>query len=286
MLYSRDPLPLLLAGLAPPPRRLAYEAHQLPRSRQGRWLHGACIRRAGLVVAVTDRIAAAASAAGARATLVARDGFRAERYADLPPQAAARHALGLPPAAFIVGYVGQLRTLGMAKGVEQLVDALGRLRDAPCALAVVGGPAADVDALRARWQALGLPSELLFAPGQVAPDQVPLWLAAFDVGTIPFPDRPHFAECASPMKLFEYLAAGLPIVATRLLALAEVLVDGETALLTPPGDVAALAAALRRLRDEVGLRTALGLGARRAAATYTWAARAKRIIGALGALQA
>ena len=286
VLYSRDPLPLLLAGLGLPPRRLAYEAHQLPRSRRGGWLHGACIRRAGLVVAVTDRIAAAASAAGARATLVARDGFRAERYADLPPQAAARHALGLPPDAFIVGYVGQLRTLGMAKGVEQLVDALGRLRDAPCALAVVGGPAADVDALRARWQALGLASGRLFAPGQVPPERVPLWLAALDVGTIPFPDRPHFAECASPMKLFEYLAAGLPIVATRLPSLGEVLVDGETALLTPPGDVAALAAALRRLHDDAELRASLARGARRVAGTYTWTARAQRIVAALLALQA
>ena len=286
VLYSRDPVPLLFASFALPPRRLAYEAHQLPRSRQGRWLHRACVRRAGLVVAVTERIAAAASAAGARATLVARDGFRAARYAGLPTRGAARHSLGLPPDGFIVGYVGQLRTLGMAKGVEQLVDALGRFRDAPCSLAIVGGSAAEVEALRRRWQELGLASDRLIAPGQVPPEQVPLWLAALDVGTIPFPNSPHYAECASPMKLFEYLAAGLPIVASDLPALAEVLVDGETALLTPPGDVAALAAALRRLREDAALRATLASGALRAAGAYTWTARAQRVIGALQALQA
>ncbi len=285
VVYSRDPLPLLFASLAVPPRRLVYEAHQLPRSRQGRWLHAACVRRVGLVVAITSRIAAAAKACGAAATLIARDGFRADRFARAPEQDAARRSLGLSPDAFVVGYVGQLHTMGMAKGVEQLVDATARLHDVPITLAVVGGPDAQAEALRRRWHALGLPGERLVTTGQVPPERVPVWLAALDVGTIPFPFTHHFAECASPMKLFEYLAAGLPIVASDLPAITEVLVDGETALLTPAADVEALAVSLRRLWDDPGLRATLAAGARRAAGAYTWAARAERILGAIQAMK-
>ncbi len=285
VIYSRDPLPLLIVNALIPWRRLVYEAHQLPLSRRGRAVHDACVRRVGLVVAVTDGIAAEALAAGARAALVARDGFRADLFAELSPRGAAREALGLPPESFIVGYVGQLHTMGMAKGVEQLVDAVARLRDIPVTVAMVGGPAAQVEALRQRWRAHGLADDRLLAPGQVAPERVPLWLAALDVGTMPFPSTPHFAHCASPMKMFEYLAAGLPIVASDLPALAEVLVHGETALLTPPADVEALASALRRLRDEPELRVTLAAAARRAALGYTWSARADRILVAIGSLQ-
>jgi len=284
VIYSRDALPLLVVSALIPSRRLVYEAHQLPISRRGRALHDACVRRAGLVVAVTDGIASEALAAGARAALVARDGYRAGDYAALPPPDAARRALGLPPEAFIVGYVGQLHTMGMAKGVEQLVDAVARLRDIPITLAVVGGPAAQVEALRERWRAHDLADDRLVAPGRVLPERVPLWLAALDVGTMPFPSTPHFAHCASPMKMFEYLAAGLPIVASDLPALAEVLVHGETALLTPPADVEALAFALRRLRDEQELRTSLAGAARRAALGFTWSARAESILDAMGRL--
>jgi len=284
VLYGRDPLPLLIAGTLRPGVRVVFETHQLPVSRAGRALFAACVRRSALVVAVTEALAAAATAAGARATLVARDGFRAERYTALRPRQEARRELGLPGDAFLVGYVGRLHTMGMGKGVERLVDAAALARDVPITVVVVGGPADLVAAVRRRQRALGQEEDRLVAPGQVSPEQVPLWLAALDVGTLPFPDTPHFARCASPLKLFEYLAAGLPIVASDLPALAEVLVDGETALLTPPGDAAALAAALRRLWADRELRARLGATTRRVAAGFTWAARAERILAALRAL--
>jgi glycosyltransferase involved in cell wall biosynthesis len=282
VLYSRDPLPLIVVGLLRPSTRRVFEAHRLPVSRHGRVLFAACARRADLVVALTDRIAEDARAAGAPATLVARDGYRAERFAALPPRDRARDQLGLAQDAFLVGYVGQLRTLGMGKGVDLLIEAAARLGDPRVTVAVVGGPADQVAGLRSRWRDLGQADDRLITPGQVPPDGVPLWLAALDVATMPFPHTPHFARSASPMKMFEYLAAGLPIVASDLPALAEVLVDGETAVLTPPGDIPALAAAIRRLRDDPALRSRLAAGGREAAAAFTWRARAERILDAIG----
>jgi glycosyltransferase involved in cell wall biosynthesis len=85
------------------------------------------------------------------------------------------------------------------------------------------------------------------------------------------------------MKLFEYMASGRAIVASDLPSTAEVVTDGETALLYPPGDATALGGAIIRLRDDPALRERLGSAAARdVLAHYTWAARAKAILKHIG----
>ena len=85
------------------------------------------------------------------------------------------------------------------------------------------------------------------------------------------------ARYTSPLKLFEYLAAGRPIVASRLPALAEVLEDGINALLVAPGDPAALADAIRRLIADPALALRLAARAFADAEQYSWARRAERL---------
>ncbi len=134
-----------------------------------------------------------------------------------------------------------------------------------------------VGALREQWVALGLPPERLHTTGQVPPDAVPRALAAMDVGTLPLPWTEHFAYYASPIKLFEYMAAGCVVLASDLPGTAEVVRNGESALLVPPGDAAALAGALRRLIADRDLCERLRAQARRDVEQYAWAARAARI---------
>ena len=130
------------------------------------------------------------------------------------------------------------------------------------------------------WRALGLPPERFHALGHLPAAAVPRALAAFDVNTMPFPWTEHFAYYASPIKLFEYMASGRAIVATDLPSTAEIVQDGETALLVPPSDVGALAAALGRLHDDAALRDRLAENARQLVyERYTWAARARAILG-------
>jgi len=93
------------------------------------------------------------------------------------------------------------------------------------------------------------------------------------------PFTPHFAYHASPLKLFEYMASGQAVVVSDLPAWADVVRDGENALLFPAGDVTALAQVLARLRADPALRARLGATARAEALTlHTWAARATRIL--------
>ncbi len=278
--YSRDLLVLLLLSFVKPRRKLAYEAHRLGRSGGGAWLQARVVRRVGAIIAVTEKLADDLIAIGAapERTIVAHDGIRAARFATLPTKAEARARLGWPVDAFIVGYVGRLQTMAMDKGVRVLVDALRDVPDA--ALGLVGGPDDQAAVLRQRWETLGLDDRRFLYAGQVPPAEVPLYLSAFDVCAMPFPYSLHFARHASPLKLFEYMAARRPIVTSDLPGSNEVVRDGVNALLVPPADVDALAAALRRLHDSPGLGDFLADAAyKRVMTRYTWDERAKAILG-------
>ncbi len=280
--YSRDPLVLLALSLVKPGRQLAYEAHQLAGGRLGSTLQRLTIRRVGHVFATTGKLAADLTERGAKSAQVAHDGVRRDRFANLPTQAAARSQVGWRADQFIVGYVGRLHTMEMDKGVGTLVDALAKVGGV--SLALVGGPDDRADQLRQRWIAAGLPeSDFLYA-GQVTPDQVAVYLSAFDICAMPFPFTAHFAYYASPLKLFEYMAARRVVVASDLPSVREVVTDGESALLTPPGDIEALAAAIRRLRDDAVLREQIADRAYELVMSrYTWDARARFILGIINA---
>jgi len=291
VLYSRDSVPLVaLCALRPGLRkRLLYEAHEFPATRVGLWLRRWLVRRVAGVAVVTGHMAtlyAEKLGVPAERLLVVPDGVRLERFADVGGRGACRAALGLPAEAFVVGYVGQLHTKGMGKGLDTLTEAVARLagdRDPrPLRLCVVGGPDDMVGTIRAEGAALGLPDEALVTPGQVHPGEVPRWMRAFDVCVMHLPWTTHFAYYASPLKLFEYMASGSAIAASDLPSFAEILTDGENALLTPPGDVAALAGALRRLRDDPALEARLAAQARRDVEQYSWRARAEALLAFAG----
>lgn len=277
--YSRDAWTLLALSFIKPRAKLVYEAHTLAVSAAGQRIQRWTLRRVGTVIALTSKLRddLLKWEPDADKFGVAHDGIQQARFANMPAQEAARAALGWQQQDFIVGYMGRLHTMSMDKGVGTLIDALAQVEGA--ALALVGGPDDMAQVLRERWLALGLDERQFLYVGQVRPEQVPLYLSAFDVCTIPFPWTAHFAYYASPIKLFEYMAAGRAIVASDLPALADVVRHGQSALLVPPGDVAALAGALITLRDGPALRQQLAQNAYQLVmARYTWQARAQGIL--------
>lgn len=282
--YSRDPLLLLALSLIKRRKRLVYETHSLAQGSGGRWLQRMALRRCGGVFATTRKLADDLMTLGANPAQmhVAHDGVRAQRFANLPTQAAARQEIGWSESAFIVGYVGRLQTMAMDKGVGLLVEALAKLDGVSVAL--VGGPDEMAEAFRRRWVELGQSGARFLYAGQVAPERVPLYLSAFDVCAMPFPWTEHFAYYASPIKLFEYMAARRAIVASNLPSTAEVLTDGESGLLVPPSDLDTLAEAIARLRDDPALRERLAARAHDLVMEhYTWEARAQFILSQIEA---
>jgi glycosyltransferase involved in cell wall biosynthesis len=147
---------------------------------------------------------------------------------------------------------------------------------------MVGGPDDTSAELRQRWFELGQDAACFLYAGQVVPERVPLYLSAFDVCAMPFPWTTHFAYYASPIKLFEYMASRRALVASDLPSIAEVVADGESALLVAPSDVDALAAAIRQLKDDPALRDRLAENAYALVMeTYTWEARATAILAVM-----
>ena len=280
--YSRDPLVLFALSLIKPRRKLAYEAHSLAAGRGGRLLQRLVARRVGHVFATTRRLADDLIALGAEPSRshVAHDGVRRRRFEDMPDRDTARQAIGWEQDAFVVGYVGRLQTMAIDKGVGVLVEALARVRGT--SIALVGGPDDMAEAFKRRWIELGQDEHRFLYAGQVAPERVPVYMSAFDVCAMPFPFTTHFAYHASPIKLFEYMASRRAVVASDLPSVLEVVTDGESALLVPPGDVEALAAAIIRLRNDPALRDRLANNAHALVMErYTWDARARAILDAL-----
>jgi glycosyltransferase involved in cell wall biosynthesis len=160
--------------------------------------------------------------------------------------------------------------------VDVLIDALADLPEAVAR--IVGGQPGEHDHVRldARARELGVDARVTFT-GWLPPASVTAELARAHALVLPNP-RLHTSErYTSPLKLFEYLAAGRPIVASDLAALREVLRDGDNALLVEPGSAAALAGAVQRLIADPALGARLGRQAFEDAGYYGWATRAERV---------
>ena len=294
VVYARDPRTAQLA--AGPAHavgaRLGFEVHGLAsieaRQRAGRSalppteaerrrrLEVAVFGRADLIVTITEC---------ARRILLDEYDVAPERVRTIPDASATppggRHLTrpSTPPAVY---YVGQLYPW---KGAGLVIDAAAHVPGAR--FVVVGGlPNANgtdpsIGELAARARSLGVAGRVHFR-GYLPYARIPEELSAASVAVLPLPDEPVARCFTSPLKLFDYLAAGVPIVASDLPAVREVLTDGENALLVPAGDPAALAAAIRRVLADADLARRLSEQGRRDAARHTWDSRAERLLEFLG----
>jgi glycosyltransferase involved in cell wall biosynthesis len=219
------------------------------------------------VIRILERLELAAYAA-ADTVIVVSDGFRAnligrgvpagkvhtirngvspgEFGGAADPQVRAR--LGARPGDCLVLYAG---THGISQGLTSVADAAARL---PSVRFAFVGEGADKRRLRDRVAELGLGNVTLL-PG-VPHDQVPALLAAADIGLVPLRDVPLFSSFI-PSKMFEYLAAGRPVIGAVAGEAAQILREAG-AQVVPPGDGAALADAIAALAGDPGRRASMG----------------------------
>lgn len=167
-----------------------------------------------------------------------------------------------------------LGSLHVWKGVETAIRAMVHIRGA--LLRIAGGTEARIAELKAIAGALGVGGRVAFL-GHVPPARRHAVIAQADVCLLPLANYTIAERHTSPLKLFEYLALGKPVVASDLPSIREVVVDGKSALLFPAGVAEAMAQAVNGLLASPELRERLSREARVVAADYTWAARADRI---------
>ena len=129
----------------------------------------------------------------------------------------------------------------------------------------------EVEQLRAR-----LGEEAVLLAGAVPHSEIPLWLERADVGVSTYPELEDFYF--SPLKVVEYMAAGLPVVASSVGQLRDLVQHGKTGLLVRPGDAESLALALVSLAEDRRLRLRMGRRAReRAERRHDWSRVTDRI---------
>jgi glycosyltransferase involved in cell wall biosynthesis len=261
------------------PATLIWESSQWEVRRPGwaTWLErfgeSPALRGADVVACGSDVVAEQVHRLGVRdeRILITPTGVDLSLFAPQPGPSAMRKELGLQEK-FVVGWVGSFRRF---HALEQAVDAVARIENA--VLLMVGdGPE------RARIRRLardrGVTAKFT---GTVPHAELPEYLAAMDVALVLASPGQVFHY--SPLKLAEYLAAGLPVVAPRVAQLADRLTDDVDAVLVPPGDAQALAASLQQLHDDIALRERLAKSARVAAeARWSWDHEVRRILASLG----
>ncbi|MDB5368323.1 MAG: glycosyltransferase WbuB [Rhodospirillales bacterium] len=227
-------------------------------------------RGADLVLPVTNVLADHVRAAGVpdERIHVVPNGIDPRLYASLDGRSW-RQRLQLGGGEIAIGFVGFVRPW---HGLDRVLDHMARDRRANLRLIVAGdGPA--IPDLMAQAKSLGIASRVQFL-GLIGREDIPPLLAAFDIAL-----QPHVVAYASPLKLFEYMAASRAIVAPSTPNIREVLTDNVDAVLVPPDDPDALWQAVAALADDATLRARLGAGARRTLDTrdYTWDGNARRV---------
>jgi len=183
---------------------------------------------------------------------------------------------------FVVGYVG---TFQRWHGVQDILNALARVRSDFRVRGLLVGPY-FTDAMKLS-EGLGLKDEAVFT-GPIPYEQVPAHINACDVLCAPYDPGASMMRSGrgigAPLKVLEYMSCGKPVVTTGVPPITEVVDDGRTGLLVPPGDPDSLAEALRSLKNDPARAEMIGMEARKeVVARYSWGSLAKTMEGALRA---
>ncbi len=253
IIYGRDELVFALIKIFTPVRRVYYELHDYPEKFLFFW-HFLLTRLNGIISTNNWKKNELMRTYGipSEKIIVARNGVDLVKFGIDESKEDLRRKLGLPLEATILGYVGQLKTMGVKKGVEEIVEAVEEIKK-------------------------DFPEVHLKVVNNVPHSEIPKYLKAFDILLMPFPNTTHYAYYMSPIKMFEYMAAGKSIIATDLPSIREVL-DDSSALFISDSSVVNITRAIRTLIENAKLRSDLGKRVRELALNYTLEKRTNNIL--------
>ena len=282
---------VLLSAVTGLPLALEYNGSEVWVSRRWDptgllWLmqrfEGLNLRAADLIFVVSDvqRRALICAGVSPEKIIVNPNGVDTDRFHPDCGGSEIRSALGIEDR-LVVGFVG---TFGPWHGAPVLAEAAARISDpaSSCHFIFIGAGEQRVQT-KSMVEAARISATFT---GSIPHDQVPAYLDACDILASPHVPSTDGSEFfGSPTKLFEYLAMGKAIVASRLGQIGDVIIDGENGLVVDPDDANALAQAIQRLANDGELRSRLGRTARQTAIErFTWRHNAARVFDAISAV--
>jgi glycosyltransferase involved in cell wall biosynthesis len=166
----------------------------------------------------------------------------------------------------VLGFVGSFHYWHGLDNLMRLIDYTSTRRDNVVYLLVGDGPLKKATEDFVGEKKL---ENMVFLTGYVPHSEIPQYVAAMDVALAPYPKMEFFYF--SPLKIFEYMSAGKPVIASRIGQIAEIIQDGENGLLFEPGDFQQLLAMTIRLVEDAGLRQFIGRAGRATMVErYSW----------------
>lgn len=268
VLFSREYIPLVFFALFG--KKSIYEMHDFPQSH---------LTLARIVCANVSLVVTTNSWAGKRVEdcfgiaqnklLVRQNGVSLEDFEGLSDRELLCQELGIPSNVFIVLYTGHLYDW---KGAHILAEAAQHLDDT-YRVVFVGGHEEDIEHLRSTY-----PSAVTLYLGMRPHHEIPRITRAADLAVLPnIPTNQHSLYSTSPLKLFEYMASRVPVIASDLPSIRDIVSEGEV-IFVAPGDVIALRDAIIAARSQPDHRSRLAKAAYDRVKGYTWGERARAIL--------
>jgi len=211
--------------------------------------------------------------------LVGADAVDLEKFDIKITKKEARGKLNLPQDKKIISYIGKYKTMGESKGVEKLIQIFPEILkfNTSAYLLLVGINKDEIDEVDAIFQTLNIKNSQYKIVPHVLQTTVPFYLKASDVLTMNYPNIEHYARYMSPLKLFEYMAGGAPIVSSDLPSIREILNENNS-VLVQPDNPEALANGIKQVLQNSDLANRISKQAFLDVQSYTWQKRAEKII--------
>lgn len=214
-----------------------------------------------------------------RKIFVAPNGIDLETFAinETQGQAIKNLAIGdITSGKKILLYTGSLKTSGQEKGIKDILKSFSILNDANIIFLAVGGSREDIEYYRNIASEFKVMEQIYFYERQVQ-GKLALFQKASDVLLMPFPKIARYEFFMTPLKMFEYLAARRPIIASDLPSVREIL-NENNCLFCRPGDPADLAKKIKQALNDSVLSAKLSQQAFLDVRQYSWDKRAKKIL--------
>ena len=276
IIYARSPFAVLfLYWLRPLHRKkVFFEAHDFPNTKLGLKLRCWPLRHIDGLIVISRKLTELYQSQGIlpEKMLVAPDGVDLQLFSVDLQRESSREELGIPQHKRIICYTGHLYRW---KGTHVLAQAMKKL-DNNYLLYVVGGTPKDISEFEKFVSVNRIPNVIV--TGYVPPKLIPKYLAAADVLVLPNTSGEAISRLyTSPLKLFEYMAARRPIVASDLPSVREIL-NEDNAVLVRSDDSKSLAEGIQKVLTNEELGKKLAGNAFKEAQLYTWEKRAEKIL--------
>jgi len=175
----------------------------------------------------------------------------------------------------VLMYTGSYTTMGVDKGIDLVLEALASLPHT--SFIAVGGAEWEVQKYQEVASKLGVTERCHFE-GRVSQDDIAIYQQIADILVMPFPKKAHYERHMCPLKMFEYMASGRPIIASRLPSIQQVLKHETNAVLIDPGDAVVFTEVVQSLAKDDYLSKRLAKVALADVSKHTWRQRAVRIV--------